>query len=198
MHQVKKTETNLKIAYIALGSNLSSELGDSVSLVKSAYELLLQQSIIIDKSSPIYETPAFPAGNGPNYVNTVIKIKTALKPDALLRVLHSIEDDLGRTREVRWGARVIDIDLLDYDGLLLPNTGIYEKWRNMPLEQQISTWPEGLILPHPRIEDRAFVLVPLKSIEPDWVHPVTKETLDVLIARIPPHDLDAVVLISDC
>ncbi len=198
MHQAKNSQTNLKIAYIALGSNLSSKLGNSVSLVNSAYQLLTQKSIIIDKCSPFYETPAFPAGNGPNYVNTVVKIKTALEPEALLQVLHDVETQLGREREVRWESRVIDIDLLDYDGILLPDTKTHENWRNMPLEQQISVWPEELILPHPRIEDRAFVLVPLRSIEPNWVHPVTKETLDAIISRILPQDLDVVVPISDC
>ncbi len=198
MHQVKKTETNLKIAYIALGSNLSNASGDSAFLVKSAYKLLAQESIIIDKCSPIFETPAFPAGSGPNYVNTVIKVKTEHGAEALLDVLHSVEAELGRERDQRWESRVIDLDLLDYDGVLRPDAKIYEKWRNMPLEQQISTWPDGLILPHPRIEDRAFVLVPLKSIEPNWVHPVSRESIDMLLERISPQDLDAVVLISDC
>ncbi len=198
MHQEKNNQTNLKIAYIALGSNLSSELGDSVSLIKSAYELLSQQSIIIDKCSPFYETPAFPAGNGPNYVNTAIKIKTALKPEALLQVLHDVETQLGRERDIRWESRVIDVDLLDYQGMVLPDAKTYENWRNMPLEKQITTWPEELILPHPRIEDRAFVLVPLQFIEPKWVHPNTKDIISKLISRISPQDLDAVVPISDC
>ena len=198
MHQVKKSQTNLNIAHVALGSNLSSDLGDSVALIKSSLKLLAQQSIIIDKCSPFYETPAFPAGNGPNYVNAVIKVKTTLKPEALLQVLHSVEADLGRERGQRWESRVIDMDLLDYEGILLPDAKTYENWRNMPLEQQMTTWPEGLILPHPRIEDRAFVLIPLQAIDPDWLHPVTNEALDVLIARISPQDLDAVVPIPDC
>jgi len=194
----KSSETNLKTVYVSLGSNQSGDCDVSKSFVKSAYRLLAQKSIIIDECSPFYETPAFPAGSGPNYVNTVIKARTSLSPDAMLQVLHSVEAELGRARSKRWEARVIDIDILDYEGVVLPDLQTHKTWRDMPLEQQLTIWPDGLILPHPRIQDRAFVLVPLRTIAPDWVHPVTKETIDVLLGRLPPQDLETVVVISDC
>lgn len=115
----------------------------------------------------------------------------------MLAILHDIEGELGRTRKERWGARVIDIDLLDYEGCVLPSPEVYRHWRDMPLEEQKQTWPDDLILPHPRIQDRGFVLVPLKAVAPDWVHPVTHESIDTLIGQIDRQELQKIVQISD-
>jgi 2-amino-4-hydroxy-6-hydroxymethyldihydropteridine diphosphokinase len=120
-------------------------------------------------------------------------VETCLQPEALLTVLHDIEQQLGRERIKRWGTRTIDIDLLDYAGSIQPSPEIYIQWRDMPLELQKTTWPDCLILPHPRIQDRGFVLIPLKSVAPDWVHPVSLEEIDALIKKIDAEDLEKII-----
>jgi 2-amino-4-hydroxy-6-hydroxymethyldihydropteridine diphosphokinase len=193
MHQVKNDRTNPKTMYLAFGTNENKQFGHIYEVIKASYDLLQDKYLKILKFSPFFQTPAFPAGSGPDYVNTVIKAETALCPKELLTVLHDIENQLGRVRQKRWGARVIDIDLLDYQGQVLPTRPIYQKWRDMPLELQKVTWPDDLILPHPRIQDRGFVLIPLRAVAPDWVHPVTGERIDTLIAQIDSEELKQIV-----
>ena len=193
MHQVKNDRTNLKTVYLAFGTNENKQFDHIHEIIKSSYDLLQDKCLKILKSSPFFRTPAFPAGSGPDYVNTVIKAETALCPKELMTVLHDIEGQLGRVRQKRWGVRVIDIDLLDYQGQILPSRKIYQKWYDMPLELQKTTWPDDLILPHPRIQDRGFVLVPLRAVAPDWVHPVTGKEIDTLIAQIDSDELKQIV-----
>jgi 2-amino-4-hydroxy-6-hydroxymethyldihydropteridine diphosphokinase len=195
VYQVKNRSNNQTSIYLAFGSNQAERLKSSVELIKSAYELLVDRHVNITTFSPFYQTPAFPVGNGPDYVNSVIEVETAMQPQALLAVLHDIEKQLGRERVERWGTRTIDIDLLDYAGCVQPSPEGYKKWRNMSLEMQKITWPDGLILPHPRIQDRGFVLVPLKSVAPNWMHPVSSESIDALIAQIDKQDLEKIIKI---
>jgi 2-amino-4-hydroxy-6-hydroxymethyldihydropteridine diphosphokinase len=195
LDQVENNRTNLTAVYLAFGSNQADHLKDSVATIQSSYALLTDNSVDITTFSPFFQTPAFPAGNGPDYVNSVVCAKTSLNQNDLLAVLHDIEATLGRERKQRWGARVIDIDLLDYQGCILPTLEIYQYWRNMTLELQKTSWPSDLILPHPRIQDRGFVLVPLEVVAPDWVHPVTHESIDVLIGQIDPNELKEIVQI---
>ncbi|MBL4751416.1 MAG: 2-amino-4-hydroxy-6-hydroxymethyldihydropteridine diphosphokinase [Amylibacter sp.] len=178
---------------MALGTNENKHFDQTHEVIKASYDLLQDKYLKILKASPFYKTPAFPAGSGPDYVNSVIKAETALCPKELMTVLHDIENQLGRVRQKRWGARVIDIDLLDYQGQILPSRKIYQKWRDMPLELQKTTWPDDLILPHPRIQDRGFVLVPLRAVAPDWRHPVTSEKIDTFIAQIDSNELKQIV-----
>lgn len=197
MLQAKSDRTNQKIVYLAFGANKSGRFGCICEIIRASYELLHDKYLTEIKYSPFYKTPAFPAGSGPDYVNTVIKAETTLSPNQLLAALHNVENHLGRERTQRWGARVIDIDLLDYDGCILPTPEIYHYWRDMPLELQKTTWPEGLILPHPRIQDRGFVLIPLRAVAPHWVHPVTGVDIDTLIANIDPQELQEIVQIPN-
>lgn len=196
MDQAENNRTNLKIVYLAFGSNQADRLEQSVEIIRSSYALLSDKSVNITTISPFFQTPAFPTGNGPDYVNSVVRAETELNPHDLLSVLHDIETRLGRKRNRRWEERIIDIDILDCQGRILPTPEIYSHWRDLALDLQKSTWPEGLILPHPRIQDRGFVLVPLKTVAPNWVHPVTDETIDRLIKRIPPEDLKKIKQIS--
>jgi 2-amino-4-hydroxy-6-hydroxymethyldihydropteridine diphosphokinase len=193
VYQVKNNRPDLKYIYLAFGSNQAVQLKDSVELIERAYEHLTNRGVNITTKSPFYQTPAFPVGNGPDYVNAVVAADTELQPDMLMGLLHEIEQELGRVRVDRWGARTIDIDLLDYKGCVLPSIENYIEWRDMPLEVQKTTWPKSLILPHPRIQDRGFVLVPLKEVAPNWVHPVSLEGIDVIIAQIDAHDLKKIV-----
>jgi 2-amino-4-hydroxy-6-hydroxymethyldihydropteridine diphosphokinase len=197
LDQVENNRTYLTTVYLAFGSNQADSLKGSVAIIQSSYALLMANSVNIITISPFFQTPAFPAGNGPDYVNSVVCAQTSLNQNDLLAVLHDIEATLGRKRKQRWGARVVDIDLLDYQGCILPSLEIYQYWRDMKLELQKTSWPDDLILPHPRIQDRGFALVPLKAVAPDWVHPVTHESIDVLIERLDPNELKEIVQISD-
>ena len=93
---------------------------------------------------------------------------------------------MGRQRVVRWGQRTLDLDLLAYGDEVAPDLAGYLQWRDLPLEAQSSAAPDQLILPHPRLQDRAFVLVPMADIVPDWRHPVTGHSTTRML-----NDLDA-------
>ena len=173
---------------VALGSNLSENLAESLDVVERAIEILSLDSIKISNKSQIYQTPAFPVGSGPDFINCVLAAETNLSPEELLNEFHEIEANLGRVRDKRWGQRMIDIDLLSYEGLIKPNADIVKSWILMALSDQMKRTPEHLILPHPRIQDRGFVLVPMADVAPHWRHPVlgktTLEMRDVLPADI--------------
>jgi len=195
LYQAENDIPNQKIVYLAFGSNLDSETLGLKKLIQASYALLMDKVLYDTTISPFFQTPAFPAGNGPDYVNSIMRAKTRLSPQDLLAVLHGVEKELGRVRQARWGSRVIDIDILDYDGRVLPSLDVYQKWRDMPLNLQKTTWPDDLILPHPRLQDRGFVLVPLKSVAPNWVHPVTRTHIDTLLGRINHYELHEIVRI---
>lgn len=173
---------------VALGSNLSDDLAESLNVVERAIEILSLNSIKLSNKSQIYQTPAFPAGAGPDFINCVLAAETELSPDVLLSDIHAIEAKLGRVRSKRWGQRAIDIDLLSYGNLVKPSEDIVNDWIAMALSDQMKRAPEHLLLPHPRIQDRAFVLVPMADVAPDWRHPVLgKTTLEMRDAL--PEDL---------
>lgn len=188
MHQVEKAKTNLKTVFLAFGSNIFGDLLKSTELVKVSYRLLFSAGVRIVKKSTFYQTPGFPAGEGPDYINSVVCAVTDLSAQDLLKVLHRIEKDCGRERNARWGARSLDIDLLDYAGQILPDRAGFEHWRDLSLQDQQRYWPDQLILPHPRICDRAFVMIPLQEVAPEWVHPVTDQTVSQLLDRLPASD----------
>ena len=147
-----------------------------------ALRALSRKGLFKVETSEFYQTPAFPTGSGPDFVNGVLRAETALDAGSLLAILHEVEADAGRTRDQRWEARVLDLDLIDFDGSVLPNEGVYQTWRTMPLSEQMTRAPEQMILPHPRVQDRPFVLVPMRDVAPDWVHPVTGVSLDAMLA----------------
>lgn len=184
------------ISLIGLGANLPSLAGPPRTTLEFALGYLAKnKQISIVSVSGFYETPAFPAGSGPNYVNAATKIRTQLGANALLSILHKMESDLGRTRTAgarRWQARGVDLDLLAMDQQVFPDGPTQDAWRNLPPEQQQSATPSELILPHPRLQDRAFVLVPLAEIAPDWRHPRTGLTVTQMLAVLPQVDRDAI------
>ena len=138
---------------IALGSNL----GDSKQILNQALNLLSQTSgIELISHSSWYETvPVGPPQ--PNYVNGCAILETELLPENLLQILLKIEQQFGRIRQERWGPRILDLDILLYGDLML----------EMP----------NLTIPHPRMNERAFVLVPLAEIAAHWIDPISRQTI---------------------
>lgn len=174
---------------IAIGSNQPFECIQSFELVQLAIKRLTDRNLRIIGTSPFYRTPAFPKDSGPDFINAVVAAETELSPDAVISALHDVEKSLGRDRKSRWAPRTLDLDLIDYAGLVLPDPETYRAWAEAPPEVQRSKAPEELILPHPRLQDRGFVLLPLRDVAPDWTHPVTGETVDALIARLDEKDI---------
>ena len=140
--------------YLSLGSNL----GDRRLNLRTAIERLdAHPEIEVVQISPLYETAPVGYTEQPDFLNLCLHIKTSLSPENLLKVTGSTELDLGRQRDIYWGPRTIDIDILLLEGQVIDTA--------------------DLILPHPRMKERAFVLLPLADIAGDLVHPVTHQSV---------------------
>lgn len=176
---------------LALGGNLPSYVGAPAATVSAALQRLNCGQLTLLSMSRFFETPCFPAGAGPDYVNAAAVVASDLSPQALLGRLHEIEAEFGRERDTRWGMRTLDIDLVAMDDLVLPDLAIHQEWRELALEEQVRATPDQLILPHPRLQDRAFVLGPLKDIAPHWKHPLLGKTVAELHADLPEEDVRA-------
>jgi 2-amino-4-hydroxy-6-hydroxymethyldihydropteridine diphosphokinase len=149
---------------VALGANMAGPWGTPRQAVARALGELNRNGMALVKASPLLETKPFGRPNQPNFVNAVAAIETRLPPQALLARLHMIEREAGRRRTIRWGPRTLDLDILDYRGLVL-------RGRN-------------LALPHPGIAQRNFVLGPLSEIAPRWRHPILHATAAQLMLKL--------------
>jgi 2-amino-4-hydroxy-6-hydroxymethyldihydropteridine diphosphokinase len=143
--------------YLALGTNL----GDRRENLKQAVASLSPQMVVKAKSR-IYETPPWGIEDQPMFLNQAVKVETYLEPEPLMKHIKRLEIALGRKESFRNGPRLIDNDLLYYDDLVL----------DTPV----------LTLPHPRLHERAFVLLPMMDIAPDLVHPVTHKSIREMVA----------------
>lgn len=157
--------------YVALGSNLPSPThGEPRAVLEASLALMAEAGLQIVARSSWWRTAPVPVTlDQPWYTNRVVQLATILPPPALMALLLDIEARLGRTRDQRWQARVIDLDLIDHDG-------------------RVDSGPVA-ILPHPRMAERGFVLKPLAELAPDWRHPVTGAAIADLIAALPPEQV---------
>ena len=156
------------IVYLALGTNLADRLAN----LRQAIASLTPQMEVRAKSS-VYETPPWGYADQPKFLNQVVKVKTYLEPEALLKHLKRLEVALGRKESFQNGPRLIDIDILFFDDLVLDTP--------------------TLVIPHPRLHERAFVLLPLMDIAPDLVHPVSKKSVSEMVVEC---DVSAIQLVA--
>lgn len=149
----------MSVAYVALGANLGRPLETLAWAVGEVARLGTRRGV-----SRLYRTAPVggPAGQ-PDYLNAVLSVETTASPRDLLTALHAIEASAGRERRERWAARVLDLDLLTYDGLISE---------------------DGVLLPHPRAWERAFVLAPLADLAPELEHPRTGERVARALVRV--------------
>ena len=179
-------------ALVALGANQKSSVGEPAQTLMVAIKNLQSEGLEPCAVSRFFRTPSFPHGASPDYVNAVVGIDCDLSPAEMIAALHRIEHRFGRKRLERWGMRTLDLDLLAVADRVLPDLATFRTWQHLAPSDQASRTPEQLILPHPRIQDRAFVLVPMADIAPDWVHPVLDQSVAALCAQLPRSDREAV------
>ena len=154
--------------YLGIGSNLSSSFGDRFKNINLAVSFLEEKKINLVKKSSFYETFSYPNKENPKFINIVIAVQTSLSPKDLMEVLISIEEKLERKRAKKNDPRTCDIDIIDYNGKV-----INFKLNNFELK-----------IPHESMSTRNFVLYPLREICPNWIHPINKTTIDVLIKNL--------------
>ena len=161
------SEKQAKKIFLGIGSNLGNRIGN----IEKAKSLLLENDINLISSSCYYETPSWPNPKNPKFINIVLKIKCQIKPYELLSICKSIEVKLGRKKAAKNSPRVCDIDIIDFNGLILN---------------------DKLNLPHKMMHKRSFVLFPLFEIEKNWVHPKKKTNIKKLIFSLSNEDIRSI------
>ena len=166
-------KNNHNFVYLGLGSNLRlPSYRNAMKVIESLKKKIYKSGLRITKSSNYWLTYPIPFSNIPKFINCVVKCiivsKKANNPVILLKYLKTLEIEIGRKKKNNNISRLIDIDILDFKGKIIN---------------------EGLILPHPRMHCRKFVLNPMKKIAPRWKHPVYKKKIDFLITKIKSHQI---------
>ena len=165
---------------LGLGSSLPSSFGDRFENINLAVAYLESYKIKIINKSSFYETPSYPDIKNPKFINIVVEISTYLPPVDLASVLIFIEEKLERKRKEKNEPRTCDIDIIDYDGKVMNFS-----YKNLTFN-----------VPHEKIIYRNFVLFPLQEIAPNWIHPKTKDSIDVLINKLPNEDKKSILKIK--
>ena len=178
---------------VALGANVSSTGCSLEQTLAQAIVQIANCGFVIRAVSRFFQTPCFPSGAGPDYGNAALAVQSRFSAKESLTHLHRIEADFGRERKQRWGQRTLDLDLIAMGDLVLPNEAGYRVWHDMDPQMQAKAAPTELVLPHPRIQDRGFVLVPLADVAPNWRHPVLGKTVREMLAELAPADVAEVV-----
>ena len=160
-------ENQAKYIFLGIGSNL----GDKKKNIEIAKYKLIENNIEILRTSSYYESFSWPNNKNPKFLNIVLKIFTNYQPHKLLEICKKIEKELGRKKSSRNAPRICDIDILDYKN---------EKLRS------------NLILPHPRMHNRSFVLLPLYEISKNWTHPVLNLHIKTLISFLSNRDIRSI------
>ena len=175
---------------VALGANLPHGGRTPAQTVQAAIAALPDEGLALVRASRLYATPCFPAGAGPDYVNAAVRLRAdpGATARAILAALHRIEARFGRARSERWGMRTLDLDLIAMGSQVAPDAATAAEWRDLATADQIAATPDRLILPHPRLQDRAFVLVPLADVAPRWRHPGLGLTVTQMLRRLPAGD----------
>jgi len=184
-------------ALIALGSNATSRHGSPLETLEKALAIFDRAPLRLVAKSRFFLTPFVPAGGGADVINAVALVETALKPEVLIGHLHAIEAAFDRARGARWTDRTLDLDLLAMGDRVLPDRATVARWMALPFERQKREAPDGLILPHPRMQDRAFVLVPAADVAADWPHPLTGQTISQMRDALPAADVAAVSVLEE-
>jgi 2-amino-4-hydroxy-6-hydroxymethyldihydropteridine diphosphokinase len=161
---------------VGLGANCPGPWGSPAHTLRRALAEIERRGVAVEAVSQLYETAALGAARQPPYVNQVALIATRLPAPSLLRLLKEIERQSGRRGGRPWGARTLDLDIIDYKGLIV---GRPKLLKGVPRERV-----RPLVLPHPQLEHRPFVLKPLLDVAPDWRHPVTKTSAKELWRRV--------------
>ena len=160
-------ENQAKFVYLGIGSNLGNKKDN---IEKAKFELI-QNDILIEKSSSYYESLSWPNPKNPKFLNIVLKIKTSLKPIKLLDICKKIEVSLGRKKRKKNAPRECDIDVIDYNN---QKTNV------------------DIILPHPRMSQRNFVLLPLYELDKAWTHPISGQPIKKLILSLSNRDIRSI------
>ena len=165
---------------LGLGSSLSSNFGNRFKNIDLAISYLQSHKIQLLKKSSFYETLSYPDIKNPKFINVVIEVLTDLPPDKFASVLISIEETLERKRNQKNEPRTCDIDIIDFNGKVM------------------NFIHKGLIfkIPHEKLIYRNFVLFPLHEIAPNWIHPITKEKISNLIAKLPEEDRKSILKVK--